>query len=263
MIFTLGPKGTYANQAALKYFPDSQINFEPSIQDVFEQVKKHKNAFGVLPLENMIEGTVRETFDLLYETELKIHDTIELEIHHCLLAQSDNFEIITSHPQALAQCRKTLNKKYKNKLTQTSASTANAAAQAAEHPQYAAIANRFAAETYELNIIDENLEDYQNNRTAFAIISHKPNPTPYSKTVVALRPIKDEAGLLIKLLYPFQENGINLTKLESRPQKDSLNNYIFFIEFEADYRQARAHNIFRQLEKDLKICEVKILGGKV
>ena len=261
-IFTLGPEGTYSSQIALQYFADSTIKYLDSISEVFEMVNKKRNAYGIIPLENMIEGSVRETLDLLYETDLKIIDIINLPIHHCLCAQSNDFEIITSHPQALAQCKKYLNKNYKKKLTQSSKSTAQAALQAAEYSQYAAISSKFAAEKYNLQILAENIEDFHGNVTKFAVIG-KQFSANYQNTSIALTPTNsDEPGLLIKMLYPFQENNINLTKLESRPQKDQLNNYIFFIDFEGDPKQAKVRKTFTYLEKDLGICTIKVLGGK-
>lgn len=262
-IFTLGPEGTYAHQAALTKFPDSEIYFLSTISEVFEKVDKNKNSFGVVPLENMIEGTVRETLDLLYESDLKITDITEVDIHHCLIAQSNDYEIILSHEQAIAQCRKFLKVTQKNKIIQSVNSTAEGAKRAQEYSQYAAIANPFAAEKYGLQILHKNIEDYPNNKTLFPVIGHKFSPN-YSKTSLAITPTKnDEPGLLIKLLYPFQENGVNLTKLESRPQKTEMNNYIFFIDIEADFRQAKIRKIFTYLEKDLKLCKIKVLGGKI
>lgn len=261
-IFTLGPEGTYSSQIALQYFSDSTIKYLDSIQEVFDMVNKKRNAYGIIPLENMIEGSVRETLDLLYETDAKIIDIINLPIHHCLCAQSKDFEIITSHPQALAQCKNYIKKHYKKKLTQSAKSTALAAKQASDYPEYAAISSKFAAEKYNLQILAENIEDFQGNTTKFAVIGKNLSKN-YKTTSLVLTPTnQDEPGLLLKMLYPFQENNINLTKLESRPQKQELNNYIFFVDIEGDPKQAKVRKTFTYLEKDLKLCTIKVLGGK-
>ena len=262
-VFTLGPKGTYSHQAAQKYFPESNVYFTDSIGEIFTTLEKEKNAFGVVAMENMIEGTIRETLDNLYETEIKIWDTLTLDIHHCICAQTENFEIITSHPIAINQCSKFLKKNFGNKAIQTTISTASACKTASEHAEFAAIASTFAAENYGLKIVRENIEDYPNNQTTFAVLHHKLNSAPLKKTFITVTPSKNEPGLLIKLLYPFYENGVNLTKIESRPQKTSMNEYIFYIEFEGDHRQAKIRKIFTYLEKDLKLCKIAILGGTV
>jgi len=262
-IYTLGPEASYSYFATKKLFPDSHIHCCPTISDVFEQVNKNKNNLGVVPLENMIEGTVRETFDLLLENKLHIYDITQSQINHCLAAQNKDFSIITSHQQALAQCRKYLQKNYRKINLEDTKSTSLAAQLALENSKYAAITSKEAAEYYGLRILDENISDYPNNKTKFALISHKPNSKTHLNSLAALIPNNpDQPGLLIKMLFPFQENGVNLTKIESRPNKQNLNEYIFYIEFEGDARQARARKIFTYLDKDLQICKVKILGGQ-
>jgi len=262
-IFTLGPKGTYANQAAITYFQDQPVEFLGTISDIFEQVEKNSESFGVVPLENMIEGSVRETLDLLYETDLKVYDILELNVNHVLASKSRGFDTIISHPQAIAQCRKFLKKRHRDKKLQTISSTAGAAKRAGMSDKYAAISSAFAAQTYGLRILSNDISDYKNNKTKFAIISQKMDSKPYTKTLIAVTPTTDEPGLLIKILYPFHENDINLTKIESRPEKSTLDKYIFFIDFQADYRQAKARKIFTYLQKDIEICDIKVLGGQI
>lgn len=262
-IYTLGPKTSYSHFTAQKLFPESAINLCPTISDVFEQVSKNKNHYGVVPIENMIEGTVRETFDLLLESNLQIYDIVQIPINHCLVGKNKDFKIITSHEQALAQCRKFLQKNYRKIKLENTISTSQAGQIASENSDYAAITSKNTAEHYELKILHKNISDYPNNKTKFAVISHKPNPKTHLNTLAALIPNNpDEPGLLIKMLFPFQENSVNLTKIESRPNKQNLNEYIFYIEFEGDAKQARARKIFTYLEKDLQICKVKILGGQ-
>lgn len=262
-IYTLGPEASYSHFTAKKLFPESTISLCPTISDVFEQVNKSKNNFGIVPIENMIEGTVRETFDLLLETGLQIYDINQEHINHCLASQSDKFSTIASHEQALAQCRKFLQKNYRKIKLENTKSTSEAAKIATKNSNYAAITSKNAAEHYQLRILHENISDYPNNKTKFAVISHKPNPKTHLNTLAALIPNNpDEPGLLIKMLFPFQENQVNLTKIESRPNKQNFNEYIFYIEFEGDARQARARKIFTYLEKDLQICKVKIFGGQ-
>lgn len=265
IVFTLGPQGTYSQQATEEYFGTNiKAQLLPTIPDIFEAVSKEKILYGIVPLENTIEGTVRETYDLLYETDLLIWDTLEIEINHALLAQSPNFSTILSHSQALAQCRQFLRKKYKKKEVQSVNSTAEALAKANLDSEFAAIGNPKAASQYKnLQIIAENINDYTHNTTTFAVISSKPNPKNKEKSIAIITPTDhNEPGLLMKILYPFQEHGVDLTKLESRPNKVKPNEYLFYIEYKGDPRQARIRQIYRYLEKDLEICTIKTIGGK-
>ncbi len=266
MIFTLGPIGTYSEQTAKKYFGENSIvKLLPTISDIFDQVNQNTNSFGVVPLENIIEGTVRETYDQLYETDLKIWDITTTPIHHALMSQNQNFTIIASHSQALAQCRKFIRKKYPNCQILNVTSTAEACALAEQDSSIAAIANSESLNSYKnLQIIDEHISDYNQNQTDFAIITSRANPKTCAKSIAIIEPTKmNEPGLLLKILYPFQEHNVNLSKLESRPNKSKPSEYLVFIEFEGDARQARARNIFTYLEKDLKIWKVKPVGGKI
>jgi prephenate dehydratase len=262
-IFTLGPAGSYSHLAARKIFANQHIEFKQTISEVFEAIQKNKDAQAIVPLENLIEGTVRETLDQLLETDLYINDIFVLPIEHCLASQNNKFKIIVSHEQALAQCRKTIQKNYKKLKTQAVSSTSEACQLALESEHYAAICSPLASEIYDLTIQQSNFSDYQKNETKFAVISNKPNSKTNITTIAALTPIDpDQPGLLVKMLFPFQENGVNLTKIESRPNKKNPNQHIFFIQFEGDARQARARKILTYLDKDLQICKAKIFGGQ-
>ena len=263
-IITLGPQGSYSHQAASTHFNPTKLTFANSITEVFETVKNNKNLHGVVPLENIIEGTVRETFDQLYETDLKVINIASLEINHCLLAPTKDFDTILSHPQALAQCRKFLHKYYKKHKLIPVNSTSQACLLASQEKNCAAISSKFTGEMYQLNCLHEDIADYSENKTNFALIGHKSSASNHQKSLAALTPINsDQPGLLVKMLYPFQENQVNLSKIESRPNKLNLSEHVFFIEFEGDFRQARARKTFTYLEKDLQICKVKILGGQL
>ena len=265
IIFTLGPKGTYSEQTSINYFGENcKITLLPTISDIFEAVHNDSSAFGVVPLENIIEGTVRETYDLLNETDLKIWDIITTPLDHALLAQNQNFSIIASHPQALAQSRKFIRDKYPDLKILTVESTAESCELANNNELIAAIASSENINNYaNLKIFAPNTSDHQNNQTDFAIIANRANPKTCSRSIAIIEPInQDEPGLLIKILFPFQEQNVNLTKLESRPNKLKPGSYLFFVEFEGDARQARARKIFTYLEKDLKLCTIKTVGGK-
>lgn len=265
MIFTLGPEGTYSELTAKQYFGENSIiKLLPTISDIFDQVNQNPNCFGVVPLENIIEGTVRETYDQLYETDLKIWDISTTQINHSLVSQNNDFTIIASHSQALAQCRKFIRKNYPKCQILNVSSTAEGCKLATQDSSIAAISSPNSIANYpSLKIINSNVSDYFQNQTDFAIITNRANPKTCQKSIAIIEPTKsNEPGLLLKILYPFQENNVDLSKLESRPNKNKPSEYLFFIEFEGDARQARARKIFTYLEKDLKICKVKAVGGK-
>lgn len=262
-IFTLGPIGSYCHQLTQKLFSELTPTFAPTIAEVFEAVNNSKNSFGIVPLENIIEGSVTETLECLVELDLKIYDIVTLNINHSLCSKTKNFKKIISHPQALAQCRNYLKKNYKKISPESTTSTSAACQIAAENQDYAAIASEFTANIYNLEVITSNISNVANNQTKFAIICKQPNSKTALSTLAILTPTnQDEPGLLIKMLFPFQENQVNLTKIESRPNQKNFNEYIFFIEFEGDARQARARKILTYLEKDLQICTIKVLGGQ-
>src|SRR3989339_290589 len=257
-ILTLGPNGTYSSIASKKAFPKAQIEFADTVSHVFDEFKKNKYDALVAPVENTIYGTERETFDNLYESNLKIYNSIDLEIHHCLASQDKNFKIIASHIQALSQCKNFLNKNYsKIKLFKTS-STAEAALLAQKNSDYACITNEETAKKYNLKIIHKNIQDFKNNKTKFWIISKKYNPKKQKFTSIVIKPNTDCAGLLLKLLMPFNYLNINLTRLESRPAKGENGKYLFYIDFEGDFRDQKSVELLKILKTGEVVEELKV-----
>ncbi|MEW6375575.1 MAG: prephenate dehydratase, partial [Thermodesulfobacteriota bacterium] len=251
----LGPPATHTHSACIERF-GSTILARPreSIQEVFEEVEKGEVDYGVVPIENSIEGSVNRTLDMLIESEVKICGEIMIRVSHDLLSKSGNpqeIEKIYSHPQALDQCRRWLRKDFPNISLSETISTAKAAQMASEDPKAAAIASSFAARLYGLKIIESQIEDYLNNYTRFFVLGRQfMEKTGRDKTSI-LFSIPHAPGSLHRILKPFSEKGINLTKIESRPVKDKPWEYIFFLDFEGHATEVHIQETMTELEDNV------------
>jgi prephenate dehydratase len=262
----LGPQGTFSEQAAVEFCAKNslyKLQDFPSIPHVIRAVEKGEIKLGIVPVENSIEGTVNITLDMLvHEVNLFIQGEIILDINHCLLTRKGDVEIIRtiySHPQALAQCRRFL---YKN-FPEASYLTTNSTAEAAQIIKKcasgsAAIGSRWAAEKYGLDVYYENVSDYEINQTRFLIIGKKEfSFNKPQKTSLCVALAKNKPGGLYEVLEEFAREQINLTKIESRPAKKELGNYLFFIDCLADLSGEHQH-VLQRLKEKCKL--VKVLG---
>lgn len=259
----LGPEATFTHMAARERFGLSST-FLPvaSIGDVFQEVSQERADFGVVPIENSTEGVVTHTLDMLVEADVKISAEVSLEIHQCLLSrsgQTDQIQRIVSHPQALAQCRRWLLGHFPHLPTNEVTSTAQAAQMAAEDPSLAAVASSLASEIYCLRVVEGNIEDQAKNVTRFFVIGNHPSrPSGDDKTSVVFS-VKDEVGILHRMLEPFAKNKVNLTKIESRPLKNKTWEYLFFLDFNGHREEPKIRKALNQLEE--RCIFVKVLGS--
>lgn len=259
----LGPEATFTHLAAMKNFGKS-AEYIPakSISDVFSEVEKARADYGVVPIENSTEGVVNHTLDMFIESDLKICAETLLEISHYLLSRAksiEKIERIYSHGQALAQCRNWTEEHLPNAELIETASTAEAAQKASKEKNAAAIASELAAGLYGLKVIASRIEDRADNFTRFLVISKNfPNPSGIDRTSI-LFSIKDRVGALHDMLIPFKKNGINLTKIESRPTKKKAWEYIFFVDFVGHIAESKVKKALRELEE--QCLYLKILGS--
>jgi chorismate mutase/prephenate dehydratase len=258
-----GPEATYTHMAARERF-GSSANYVPmaSIADVFQEVKQGRAGYGVVPIENSTEGVVTHTLDMLVEADVKICAEVVLKVHHYLLSRSGKAEDvreIVSHPQALAQCRRWIASKYPQARVAEAPSTAQAAQRAAQDPALAAVASGLAKELYGLEIVARNIEDQANNITRFLVIGGRPlKPSGEDKTSIVFS-VRDEVGVLHRMLDPFARNRINLSKIESRPLKEKPWEYVFFLDLEGHIEEPRIQRAIKKLQK---VCLfIKILGS--
>ena len=232
----LGPLGTYSEEAALLYNPSSDRPY-PTINAVGEAVVSGEIDEGIVPIENSLAGSVIFTLDLLIsQPTLFIRGEIDLPIEHYLLAKPGTdpaeIKVIYSHPQALAQCRTYLETNFPQAEQMASLSTVSSVPDSfASSVPAAAISPRRASELYDVDILDRGIQDVAANVTRFAVIGLSDHPpTGRDKTSMAFTFDVDTPGLLHKALGEFAERGINLFKVESRPTKQSLGEYIFLVD---------------------------------
>lgn len=230
----LGPQSTFTHMAAMLQFGlSAQLVPLKSIPAVFEEVERGRAHYGVVPVENSTEGVVNHTLDMFFDSNLQMIAEIMLEISHNLLSKSgclENISKIVSHPQPLAQCRHWLETNMSDTPLLDVASTAAAAQMAAEDESVAAIASHAAAIQYNLQVVKAKIEDNPHNFTRFLVIGKKtPEKSGADKTSIMFS-VKDEAGILYRMLEPFSKREINLAKIESRPMKQKAWEYIFFLD---------------------------------
>lgn len=259
----LGPEATFTHMAARERFGLSS-SFIPagSIAEVFQDVGQGRADYGVVPIENSTEGVVAHTLDMLVEANGAICAEVFLEIHHNLLSRSgrpEQIQRIVSHPQALAQCRGWLTSHYSKIPTAEVTSTAQAAQMAAQDSSLAAVASFLAKEIYGLEIVEENIEDQTNNITRFFVIGNQLSPPSGDDKTSLVFSVKDEVGILHRMLDPFAKNKVNLTKIESRPLKKKAWEYLFFLDFNGHREEPKVQMALKQLEK--KCIFVKVLGS--
>lgn len=269
----LGPEGTYCNEAAVAFahkMGESNVEFVPvrSFPDVFDAVDRGKCTYGVVATENSLEGPVTATLDnFAFNSSAVILGVHVVDIHHCLVVNPNtnmtDVTCITSHSQALGQCRQFLLRNYPNLETTTASSTADSVRLVMEHPETAAIGTRFAAELYGACVVEEGIEDRLGDQTSFALIGRPGTPTPLSgskyRTSVALFLKADRAGALQMILSEFAYANVNITMIQSRPTKQALGDYMFFLDLEGHAEDPAMQTALNCLR--LKLREVKMLGS--
>ncbi len=256
----LGPRATFTHLACLQFFGrSSQFIPEKNIRNVFEGVERERVDYGVIPIENSTEGVIAHTLDLFMECDVRISEEIMIEISLDLLSTSENLDDIRrvySHPHAIAQCRKWLEDRLEDAEIIDMPSTAKAAEIASTEHHSAAVASSYAAKLYDLNVLEKRIQDIPHNYTRFLVIGKRDQaPTGRDKTSLMFS-LKDNVGALYNALKPFAENGVNLTKIESRPSKGHPWEYIFFADLEGhhtDEKLVAALDEFREGCNDLKL----------
>ena len=228
-----------------------------------QSVADGESEYGIVPIENSIEGPVGITLDsLAHKFDLKIYNEIIIPINQNLIVNPgttmSDIEDVYSHSQAIAQCQEFI---QKNQIQPHYAvSTANAAKNIVGDKTKAAIGNSKAAELYNLEILKANIQDTDNNETKFVVLSKEDHePTGADKTSIIFSIYEDKPGGLYNILGIFQKNDINLTKIESRPSKKGLGKYLFFVDFEGHRNDAVIENIIKEIDKNTYF--LKILGS--
>lgn len=258
----LGPEATFTHLASISKF-GSSVQYVPcgSITEVFQEVDRKRVDYGVIPVENSIEGAVSHSLDMFIDSDLKINSEILFEISHHLMANCDLKDIrrVYSNPQVFGQCRIWLETHLpKAELIET-ASTTSAAQRAAQEERSGAIASKLAATLYNLRILAEGIEDLAHNMTRFLVIGRQlAKMTGSDKTSIVVS-IKDKVGALYEMLEPIRQGGLNMTKIESRPSKKKAWDYYFFIDFEGHVENPNVKKTLDAVEQTVRF--LKVLGS--
>ncbi|RMG59860.1 MAG: prephenate dehydratase [Gammaproteobacteria bacterium] len=259
----LGPAGTFTQAAALKHFGHSvRTRAQGAIDEVFREVEAGACNYGVVPIENSTEGVITHTLDMFLQSPLKVCGEVELRIHHHLLARSqslDDIERVYAHQQSLAQCREWLDAHLTGVERIPVSSNAEAARVAAEEPGSAAIAGEAAAELYDLNILAANIEDHPENTTRFLVIGRQEvPPSGYDKTSLLVS-AANRPGSLYRLLKPLAEQGVSMTRIESRPSHCVNWEYVFFLDILGHQEEEGVREALAGLEAEAELF--KVLGS--
>ncbi|GAB7019142.1 prephenate dehydratase [Halostagnicola sp. A-GB9-2] len=258
-VVTLGPEGTYSHRAAQAV--DDDIDFRQSVTAIVDAVASGEYDRGIIPIENSIEGSVTESLDAIAEYEIAIVSEIVTPINHALLAQSDDFDTIASHSQALAQCRSYLESTYPDATLEAVASTAQSVEYAREDPSVAGVAHPDNAGDG-IEVIADDIQEQSSNATRFFAVAPAADRSPGGgKTSIVAYPDVDYPGLLLELLEPFANRNINLTRLESRPSGERLGDYVFHIDIEAGLYESRTEEALADLEELAENGWVRRLGS--
>lgn len=260
----LGPIGTYSNQAAIQWVdqnPGVEIQPCQSFFELFLKLSKQTVDAIIVPVENSIEGAVSNIMDLfINHANTYIIDELLCPVSHCLLAQSpaSDIQLVMSHTQALSQCQQYLSKHYPNAQTHATISTSKAAELLANGtlteyaPEHVGVIGSAQLSThYGLSIVDQTINDVTPNITRFVVVSrHHTTATGTDKTSMILFPRHNEPGTLATTLAHFASASINLTKVESRPARNKLGNYVFFIDFDGHNDDPIIQNILNKIGRE-------------
>ncbi|MGD1834905.1 MAG: prephenate dehydratase [Nitrososphaeraceae archaeon] len=258
-----GEKGAYGEMAVLQYFPNANLHPLRSFKEVFDTIKDKTNDFAVVPVENSIEGSVNETYDLLLQEEIKVSAEIFQRINHCLIVNKEHIEPLKkvySHPQALAQCRKYLHDKKIEPIPIYD--TAGAVKMIKENKLHdvAAIASKRASQIYDMKILDQGIEDMEKNYTRFFVIalnvSTRPSNNDRTSIIFSLNHVP---GSLFSILKEFSNRQINLTRIESRPTKETPWEYYFYLDFDGHEKDDKISFVLKKIKAKTKYY--KLLGS--
>lgn len=259
----LGPEGTFTQQAVFKHFGHA-VKAVPSatINEIFNAVESGNCQFGVVPVENSTEGVISHTLDRFLSSPLKICGEVEIRVHQNLMGLVDSLDEVAeifSHQQSLAQCRQWLDKNLPNAKRTAVSSNSEAARLASINKHAVAIAGIVAAEVYDLNVIEKNIEDEPNNTTRFIIIGQQESSSTGNDKTSLVVSTGNQPGALHRILEPFAKFGIGMVHIESRPSRQGLWDYVFFIDIEGHCEDADVAQALEILKGNVNM--LNILGS--
>jgi len=259
----LGPHGTFSEAAAFQRFGQATEGLPAdTIDGVFAAVESGAANYGLVPVENSTEGAVGRTLDLLLNSNLRICGEVLLQVHQCVMSNESDLSLVRkvySHPQSFGQCQGWLNAHLPHAERITASSNADAARMAAQEPFAAAVAGERAAEHFKLKVLAPNIEDDPRNTTRFLVIGNQDvAPSGSDKTSLVLS-AANRPGAMHDLLTPLAKHDVSMTKLESRPARSGLWEYIFFVDIEGHQTDAKVAAALAELKQAAAF--VKVLGS--
>ena len=257
-----GERGAYSEAAARSFFTED-IETVPfaTFAEVLENTSKEKTEYSVLPVENSIEGSVGESYDLLYSTSLNATGEIYHRIEHCLIGTGEINEVDTvySHPQALGQCRKFIEEHKMKTIPAYDTAGSVKIIKELNKKNCACIASEMASSIYDVPVIAEKIANNLNNYTRFLILSKNESDITGNDKTSIIFSIKHEPGSLYRIIENFHKNNVNLTKIESRPTRTKTWEYNFYVDFEGHQKDDKIFEMLEKIKQDTLF--LKVLGS--
>lgn len=257
-----GERGAYSEAAASSFF-NEDIETVPlsTFAEVLENTSNDDTEYAILPVENSLEGSVGESYDLLYSTSLNATGEVYHRIEHCLIGTGklDQVDTVYSHPQALGQCRNFIEKHNMKTIPAYDTAGSVKIVKELNKENCASIASKTASSIYNVSIITENIANNLNNYTRFLILSKNESPETGNDKTSIIFSIKHEPGSLYRIIESFHENSVNLTKIESRPTKENTWEYNFYVDFEGHKKNPQITKMLDKIKHDTLF--LKILGS--
>jgi prephenate dehydratase len=259
-----GVHGAYSEQAVRQHFGDQvEVRPFPNFSRMFEAIQTRAVTYGLLPVENALAGAVNQAYELLMDHDLRIQAEVILHVRHALLAAPgstiDDLKCVRSHPQALAQCEGFLKRHQLEPVPyyDTAGSARDLAAQ--PQPHMGAIASTMAAQLYQLEVLEANIEDVAFNFTRFFVLGHDdPDRGDYNKTSIVFA-TRNQPAALYECLGEFAHHDLNITKIESRPRRNRPWEPVFHLDFEGHWQDAAVQEVLARLLQ--RASFVKMLGS--
>ncbi len=252
-----GIRGANSHIASEEFFEEPQLSFYKTFSDVFDAVESGEAQFGVLPVENTTGGSVSDVYDLLMSHNFYIVSAKAMSISHnlCALRQSEisDIEQVWSHPQALTQCSSYISKNDFTPIAYSNTAVAAKKVMEEKRLNCAAICSTLAAKEYSLKVLDTDIQDYNKSTTRFIVISKKPYISENANKISLCFNVEHEEGALSKVLNMFSLLGLNLTKIESRPMKNSDFDYLFYLDFTGNLRDKSVMDFLCTLSDEVKV----------
>ena len=257
-----GERGAYSEAASISFFGNEIDTIPcPTFADALKNTENDKSDYSVLPVENSLAGSVGESNDLLLSTKLNAVGEIYHRIHHCLIGNGsiDDVDTVYSHPQALGQCRQFIQENSLKTIPSYDTAGSVKIIKDLNKNNAACIASKNAAEIFDVPVIKEGIEDNVNNYTRFLVFSKESNDKTENDKTSIIFSIKHEAGALAKIINEFYQHKINLTKIESRPNKNTAWEYNFYVDFEGHQDDSAIKDVLQKLRDNTTF--LKILGS--